>query len=583
MAIETPTWIYKSEGDKQTASEMNQLAQSVIINATELSNIKTENATELSNIRTELSSTKDDVAELSNKTYNPETYSGMGRAILRKNMVNGVNVLTQEMINQANTIYEIRYDFDLNGAEITIPAGCTLDFQGGSFSNGTLILNDTILENLDAFDYSLAVQGRIANMTGFTYQFFSKRVNKQDIDTQIKVFNRYVAYVNDTNYTYYFKVSGETIIPKPLVTKKSVIGSHGRTYDSLILSDKATNRNAGEGTIVINGFECSLEVSCVIFSIADNNIDIKDVYLYGSDGTTNNFSTIGLYIPATWNMKITGVASHRFTTYGICLGSVFMSEISNCLVIPLHGNPVDTGIITGWMKGSDHNYVSFPCTSLHMSSNYVRNCTFVENGSAYKILKTEYSLFTNNAADSNNGGDDIYHFKECHGITITNNGCESNTGFNTAFYVNGSVGSICNNYIYQNNLKISIIFITFTIGHLNIEGNLTGGGNISVNGIYISTDPTIFSSITLIDNTLLDQEGNELFNPIAINDKTSLYVSDKTGKYYIYPDGTKYYLYMPSLEIISPIAGQFVYDQSLKKMKLWNGTAWVNLDGTALT
>jgi hypothetical protein len=48
MAVETPTWIYKSEGDKQTASEMNQLAQAVITNATELSN------------------TKDDVANLSN-------------------------------------------------------------------------------------------------------------------------------------------------------------------------------------------------------------------------------------------------------------------------------------------------------------------------------------------------------------------------------------------------------------------------------------------------------------------------------------------------------------------------------------
>ena len=42
MAVEKPTWLYKSEGDKQTASEMNQLAQAVITNATELSNAKYE-------------------------------------------------------------------------------------------------------------------------------------------------------------------------------------------------------------------------------------------------------------------------------------------------------------------------------------------------------------------------------------------------------------------------------------------------------------------------------------------------------------------------------------------------------------
>ena len=28
--------------------------------------------------------------------------------------------------------------------------------------------------------------------------------------------------------------------------------------------------------------------------------------------------------------------------------------------------------------------------------------------------------------------------------------------------------------------------------------------------------------------------------------------------------------------------GQIVYDSALKKQKLWNGTDWVNLDGTAL-
>ena len=146
MAIETPTWIYKSKGDKQTASEMNQLAQSVIMNATELSNIK------------------DDFAELSNKTYNPETYSGMGRVIIRKNMVNGVNVLTQEMINQANTVYEIRYDFDLNGNEIIIPARCTLDFQGGKIvGNGKVVFSNTkfdgILKLSDGFADSIVLEG----------------------------------------------------------------------------------------------------------------------------------------------------------------------------------------------------------------------------------------------------------------------------------------------------------------------------------------------------------------------------------------------------------------------------------------
>lgn len=50
------------------------------------------------------------------------------------------------MINEPNTIYEIRYDFDLNGAEITIHEGCLLKFQGGSLNNGILIGDNTSIK-----------------------------------------------------------------------------------------------------------------------------------------------------------------------------------------------------------------------------------------------------------------------------------------------------------------------------------------------------------------------------------------------------------------------------------------------------
>lgn len=57
----------------------------------------------------------------------------------------GSNILTQDMINKPNTIYHIQYDYDLNGAEITVPEGCTLEFEGGSFANGKVVFTDTIV------------------------------------------------------------------------------------------------------------------------------------------------------------------------------------------------------------------------------------------------------------------------------------------------------------------------------------------------------------------------------------------------------------------------------------------------------
>lgn len=88
---------------------------------------------------------------LGNRPYEPTEFSGKGYKVLEKNIqtVDGVkkNILTAVMINQPNTIYEIRYDFDLNGETIEMQEGCTLKFNGGSLSNGKVVGNDTIIES----------------------------------------------------------------------------------------------------------------------------------------------------------------------------------------------------------------------------------------------------------------------------------------------------------------------------------------------------------------------------------------------------------------------------------------------------
>lgn len=57
------------------------------------------------------------------------------------------NIIASTMINHPNTIYEIRYDFDLNGETIEMQEGCTLKFEGGSLKNGIINGdNTTIIE-----------------------------------------------------------------------------------------------------------------------------------------------------------------------------------------------------------------------------------------------------------------------------------------------------------------------------------------------------------------------------------------------------------------------------------------------------
>lgn len=98
-----------------------------------------------------------------NRDYNPAEFSGMGRIILRKNLVGTEacsiddedhfnNILIQDMIREENTVYIVQYDFDLDGKIISVPKGCTLWFQGGSINNGTIYLQETAI--LGAFEFA---------------------------------------------------------------------------------------------------------------------------------------------------------------------------------------------------------------------------------------------------------------------------------------------------------------------------------------------------------------------------------------------------------------------------------------------
>lgn len=113
-----------------------------------------------------------DKLQFNDKQYDASSYSGMGRKYLRKNMVSGVNVLTQDMFvdsdgnSKTNTRYIVQYDYDLSGSTITVPSGCVLEFQGGSFKNGTIKGDNTFISSIGdtaIFGNSLTIAGSFKN------------------------------------------------------------------------------------------------------------------------------------------------------------------------------------------------------------------------------------------------------------------------------------------------------------------------------------------------------------------------------------------------------------------------------------
>lgn len=82
------------------------------------------------------------VIKLKDRPFTPADFSGLGNTILRKNISGGINILSESDFIE-NTIFEIRYDFDLNNTEVNIPENVVIVFVGGSIKNGTLIGNNT--------------------------------------------------------------------------------------------------------------------------------------------------------------------------------------------------------------------------------------------------------------------------------------------------------------------------------------------------------------------------------------------------------------------------------------------------------
>lgn len=65
--------------------------------------------------------------------------NGMGYVILRKDKT------LAEQLTQTNTIYEVRYDFNVGGETITFPTDSTVKFVGGSISNAAITIHEGVL------------------------------------------------------------------------------------------------------------------------------------------------------------------------------------------------------------------------------------------------------------------------------------------------------------------------------------------------------------------------------------------------------------------------------------------------------
>ena len=119
---------------------------------------------------------------------------GMGYVILRKDKT------FAEQVTQANTIYEIRYGFYLEGEDIEIPAHCILKFVGGAIYNATLSLNDTMIHGEGVIFNNTKLSGTISNES-IRAEWFDSLQNAIDFcKTRATILSaKDITLVSDTN------------------------------------------------------------------------------------------------------------------------------------------------------------------------------------------------------------------------------------------------------------------------------------------------------------------------------------------------------------------------------------------------
>lgn len=211
------------------------------------------------------------LANVSNQTTNSTT-GKMGYKVL-----DGSKSFASQ-VTAENTIYEIRDVFDLGGTQetpvsVTLPANCTLKFNGGLIKNGNLNLDNTIIDGDARFDTSFS--GTLKNQA-----FNVMWIDKSDWGDKVNVAQQYF----DNLFSPAVEVSFNTPVSINNITNGNIDFKTDLTYNG-----EVTNLNAG---ITFNNISyCNINI---------NNIACKRSNIDFNTNRTSNF--IGVkFINSTFN------------------------------------------------------------------------------------------------------------------------------------------------------------------------------------------------------------------------------------------------------------------------------------------
>ena len=217
------------------------------------------------------------VLKFKDRAYSPSTFSGKGYKILRKNIVDGKNLLTQDMINEENTRYIVQYDFDLNEETIKINNTSIIILDGGTFRNG-IIECSNILGNYNTIYTPIVIDGS-------GYQNKGGLIENLNVDLQYNYDNAIT--IKNINYFVANNI-------KLFNFNKIGISIESATYEAMINNFECNteNRDISKYTIGIyvnatdNHFDNGLIKHCHAGLYSGNNNVYNNIHIWGSNPKT---------------------------------------------------------------------------------------------------------------------------------------------------------------------------------------------------------------------------------------------------------------------------------------------------------
>lgn len=238
-----------------------------------------------------------------------------------------------EQLVDSNTIYEIRYDFDLGGESVTVPENCVLDFRGGSFTNGEIVGQETkVLANSIVLK-DVVVGGSYANTT--VHSMWVK--NATDTETLRAVFN---LCNGNTSTSLSVQYGDYTIIADG--GRDAVPGSKYNYNDIGLMVPSNTAVDFNNSVLRVNPTQYNLYVCLNIFN--KENVRLSNLTIIGD--VDSHLGTGGewgynIFIAGSKNVVIENVVSDKSWGDGIATSLAHIDDntrlnnenvlISNCV------------------------------------------------------------------------------------------------------------------------------------------------------------------------------------------------------------------------------------------------------------